>query len=191
MNIIERAKKIIISPKDEWVTIDQEDTSVTDLIIKYLIPLALIPTIASFIGFGIFFKFNSFSLGLKYAVINLITYIGGSLLTAYIIDALAPSFASVKDFRKACQLVVYSYTPVMLAGIVLIFPSLSVLVLIAGLYSLYLLFIGLKPIMKTPDDKVAVYFIVSLVVLIVVYFVISAVLTRIFIGNIYTMARGF
>ncbi len=191
MNIFERAKKIIISPKEEWAVIDQENTSVTDLIIKYLIPLALIPAIASFIGFGIFFKFSSFSLGLKYAIIYLVTYIGGALLTAFIIDALAPSFASTKDFRKAFQLVVYSYTPVMVAGIVMIFPSLSVLVLIAGLYSLYLLFIGIKPLMKTPDDKVAIYFIVSLVVLIVVYFVVSAVLTRIFIGNIYMMSRGF
>jgi hypothetical protein len=189
MNLIERAKKIITSPKDEWVVIDQENTSITDLIIKYLIPLALIPAIASFIGFWIFYKFGSFSFGIKYAVIYLITYIGGALLAAYIIDALAPSFASTKDFRKAFQLVVYSYTPMMVASIVLIFPSLGILVLIAGLYSLYLLFIGLKPMMKTPDDKTAVYFIVSLVVLIVVYFVISAVLTRIFIGNIY-LPRG-
>jgi hypothetical protein len=55
--------------------------------------------------------------------------------------------------------------------------------LLAGLYSLYLLYMGFKPLMKTPDDKVMTYFVVSLVVMVVVFFVISTILTRMIIGN--------
>lgn len=183
MNIIERAKQIILKPKDEWAVIDQENTSVTDLVTTYLIPLSLIPTVASLIGYGFFFKFHSFGFGIKYAILYFITYVGGALLTAWVIDALAPSFGSIKDFRKALQLVVYAYTPMMVASVVMIFPALSPIMLLAGLYSLYLVYLGLKPLMKTPDDKVTTYFVVSLVVLVVVYFVISTILTRIIIGN--------
>ena len=183
MNIIDRAKQIILKPKEEWMVIDQESTSVKDLITGYLLPLALIPTIASLIGYGFFFRLHSLGFGIKYAVLYFITYIGGALLTAWIIDALAVTFASVKDFRKAFQLVVYSYTPMMVAGVVMIFPALSPVMLLAGLYSLYLLYLGFKPLMKTPDDKLVTYFVVSLVVLIVVYFVISTILTRVIIGN--------
>jgi hypothetical protein len=183
MNIIERAKQIILKPKDEWVAIDQESTSVKDLVTGYLLPLALIPTAASLIGYGFFFKFHSLGFGVKYAILYFVTYIGGALLTAWVIDALASSFGSTKDFRKAVQLVVYSYTPMMVAGVVMIFPALSPIMLLAGLYSLYLLYMGFKPLMKTPDDKVMTYFVVSLVVMVVVFFVISTILTRMIIGN--------
>jgi hypothetical protein len=183
MNIIERAKQIILKPKDEWVAIDQESTSVKDLVTGYLVPLALVATIASFIGYSFFFKFHSLGFGIKYAILYFVTYVGGALLTAWVIDALAPSFGSTKDFRKAMQLVVYSYTPMMVASVVMIFPALSPIMLLAGLYSLYLLYLGLKPLMKTPDDKLMTYFVVSLVVLVVVYFVISTILTRLIVGN--------
>jgi hypothetical protein len=183
MKIIDRAKQIILKPKDEWVVIDQENTNVKDLVTGYLLPLALIPAIASLIGYGFFFKFHTLGFGVKYAILYFITYVGGALLTAWIIDALAPSFGSTKDFRKAMQLVVYSYTPMMVAGIFMIFPALSPIMLLAGLYSLYILYLGFKPLMKTPDDKLTTYYIVSLVVLVVVYFVISTILTRMIIGN--------
>src|SRR4030042_3705118 len=140
MNIIERGKKIILKPKDEWMVIDQESTSVRELVIQYLIPLALIPTIASLIGFGFLAKAAAFSWGIKYAIVYFIVFVAGALLTAWIIDALAPSFGSTRDFRKAMQLVTYSYTPMMVAAVVMIFPSLSWIMLLAGIYSLYILY---------------------------------------------------
>src|SRR4030042_4463400 len=130
MNIIDRAKAIILKPKDEWIVIDQESTPVKDLVTGYLLPLALIPTIACLIGYGFFFKFHSLGFGIKYAILYFITYVGSALLTAWVIDALAPSFGSAKDFRKALQLVVYSYTPMMVAGVVMIFPALSPITLL-------------------------------------------------------------
>ncbi|MBN2275093.1 MAG: YIP1 family protein [Bacteroidales bacterium] len=186
MNLIQRAKQIMLKPKEEWGVIDQEKTNTVDLIVRYLIPLALIPAVASLIGFGL--KLHSFGFGIRYGILYIVTYIGGALLTAWVIDILASSFASARNFQKAMQLVVYSYTPMMVAGIVLIFPALSPIMLLAGIYSLYILYLGFKPLMKTPDDKVTTYFIVSLVVLIVVYFVISTVLMRIIIGSPLAMA---
>jgi Yip1 domain len=183
MKISDRAKQIILKPKEEWAVIDQESTGIKDLVTGYLAPLALIPTIASLIGYGFFYKFHSLSFGIKYAILYFITFIGGALLTAWVIDALATSFGSIRDFRKAMQLVVYSYTPMMVAGVLMIFPSLSPIMLLAGLYSLYLLYLGFKPLMKTPDDKLMTYFVVSLVVMIVVYFVISTILMRLIVGN--------
>ena len=182
MNIIERVKKIILKPKDEWVIIDQETTSVQELVTRYLMPLALIAAIASFVGYGFIAK-HGFGIGVKFGIIYFVVYLGGALISAWIIDSLASSFGSTKDFRKAMQLVIYSYTPMMVAAVILIFPSLGWIMMLAGLYSLYILYLGFKPLMKTPDDKIAVYFIVSLVVIIVVYLVLSQVLGRILVGS--------
>ena len=190
MNVFERAKQILLKPKEEWIVIDQENTSVKELATKYLIPLALISAVASFIGFSFFTKMNSVSLGLKYGIMFFLVYVGGAFITAWIIDALATSFGSTKDFRKAMQLVVYSYTPMLVAAVVLIFPSLNWIITLAGIYSLYILYLGFKPLMKTPDDKVTIYFIVSLVVLVVVYFVLMTVITRLIVGNPLSVAAG-
>lgn len=189
MNLVDRAKNIILKPKDEWTLIDQEDTSVTTLIATYLFPLALIPAVAAFIGYGVIgiaFFGPILSYGIKMAIISFITTIVGVYISALIINILAPNFGSTKDFRKAMQLVVYAYTPVMIAGAFQAIPALGVLGIV-GLYGLYLLYIGLKPMMKTPDEKTTMYFVVSLAVMISVYFVIGAVLTLALIGRTYTM----
>lgn len=189
MNLVDRAKNIILKPKDEWTVINQEETSVATLIATYLFPLALIPAIAAFIGYGVIgvaFFGPILSWGIKMAIISFVSTIVGTYISAMIIDIIAPNFGSTKDFRKTMQLVVYAYTPVMLAGIFSAIPALGVLGIV-GLYGLYLLYIGIKPMMKTPDDKVTIYFVVNLLVIIAVYVIISAILTFILIGKMYSM----
>lgn len=195
MNLIERVKRILLNPKEEWASIDQENTSVAELTTTYLIPLALIPAIATFIGYGLVgfgFFGPSLSWGIRQAVISLVQTLLGAFITAFVINALTGSFASQNNFRKAMQLVVYSFTPMMVAGIVLILPALGILYFLAGIYGLYLLYIGIKPLMKTPDDKVTTYFVVSLIVLIAVYLIIGYILSKILISGV-TMAtlHGF
>ncbi|HMM18118.1 MAG TPA: Yip1 family protein, partial [Petrimonas sp.] len=80
-------------------------------------PLALIPAIAGFIGYGIF-GFNlmgihaSFAnIGIRHAFTSFISTLGGAYLSAWIIAFLADKFESIKNFDKAFSLVAYSYTP--------------------------------------------------------------------------------
>ncbi|HRZ22392.1 MAG TPA: hypothetical protein P5184_12040, partial [Bacteroidales bacterium] len=54
MNLIERAKNILFKPKDEWKVIAAEEPNTQSLIFSYVLPLALIPAVARFIGFGVF-----------------------------------------------------------------------------------------------------------------------------------------
>lgn len=187
MNLIERAKNIIIKPKDEWVVIEQETTSVQQLVVTYLVPLALIPAIAAFIRYGFFgigmgLGGASMAWGVKQAVVSFISPVLSAFLAAFVIDLLAPSFGSVKDFRRSMQLVVYSYTPMLIAGVFQIIPALSILGIV-GLYGLYLLYLGIAPMMKTPQDKVTGYFIVSLIVLIGISLVLGAVLASFVVGS--------
>ena len=76
--------------------------------------------------------------------------------------------------NSAVKLVAFAWTPVWLVGIFSIYPPLGILGIV-GLYGLYLLYIGLEPMMGTPASKKMVYFIVSILVLIVVYFVIGII----------------
>lgn len=187
MNLVERVKNILIKPKEEWNVISQETTSITQLLTSYLLILALIPAIAAFVKQGIlgtsFMGYHVpglISTGIRSAIVSYISTVGGVFLSAFIIDILATSFGSQKNFTKAMLLVTYSFTPMMLAGIFQVIPFFGWLAIV-GLYGLYILYLGLKPMMQTPDDKVTVYFIVSLLVIIVVYFVLMAIMGAVFL----------
>jgi hypothetical protein len=184
MNIVDRAKNIILTPKTEWTAIAAEEPNVGQIISGYVIPLALIPAIAAMLGYGLIGRgmASSFTMGIAMAIIGFVVALGGVYLTAYVIDMLAPNFGSQKNFGRAMQLVAYSYTPAWVAGILNIIPVLGVLVLVASIYGLYLMYLGFPHTMKTPDEKVVVYMVVSIVVLIVVYFVLTALLTAIVLG---------
>jgi uncharacterized membrane protein YwzB len=190
MKIIDRIKGIILNPKKEWEIISQENTPSIVLLTNYLLPLALIPAIASFIGYGLIGYRVAFighvsglAWGLKWAIMMFGNMLLGTYISAFIIDLLATNFGAEKNFDKSFSLVVYSYTPMMVAGILFLLPSLQVLPALAGLYGLYLLYIGIKPMMKSPDDKTTTYFIISLIVIIIVFGVLSSILRGLFIGR--------
>ena len=113
------------------------------------------------------------------AVRVLVGALAGVFISALVIDALAPSFGSEKNMGRSVQLVSYSYTPGWVGGLLAIIPAIALIGALAGIYGLYLLYIGMPKLKKTPADKHVGYFVVSLVVIIIVYFVIGLIMDRI------------
>jgi hypothetical protein len=92
---------------------------------------------------------------------------------AFIIDALAPTFGGQKSSQQAFKVAAYSYTAAWVAGIFQIIPILgSLLAFLGALYSIYLLYLGLPRLMKSPEDKSVAYTLVVVVCAIVVSVVI-------------------
>ena len=189
MEIIDRVKNILVTPKTEWPTIEEENASHIKVLTTYVLLLAAIPAIAIFIGDGLIgysvlgYRVASISLGIKKAIIQYITMVGGVYITAFVINILAENFGSQKNFDKAFSLVAYAYTPTFVGGIFYFYHPLGFLASLASLYSLYLLYIGLAPMMKTPNEKRTSYFVVSLLVMLAAIFVLSLVLGAILVGG--------
>ena len=187
MDIIKRAKDILVTPKTAWHTIAEENQNQLVILTTYLILLALIPALASFIGYGLIghnvmgIHIGSVGFGLRQAILSFISSLGGVYLSAWVISLLSPKFEQAKDFNRAFQLVSYSYTPIFVAGILLIIPSLSIVATLAGLYGLYLLYQGMTPILQTPDDKRNTFFIVSLLSIIVASILVTTLLSALII----------
>ena len=74
MNLVERAKNIIITPKTEWDAVAAEEPNIQQILLGYVLPLALIPTIATIIGWGVIgiFGFRSFTYGIAMGLVQLI-----------------------------------------------------------------------------------------------------------------------
>lgn len=195
MEIISRAQGIILRPKEEWEKIKAEPTTVTDLFKSYVMILASIPAVAQFIGYwlvGINIPFRgqvrvSFGVSLGRAVVSYVFSLITVFVLALIIDALAPTFSSKPNQLNALKLAAYSLTPYFVAGIFNLIPVLSILILLASLYGLYVLYLGFQSgLMETPPEKVMGYFVLTIVAEIVLWLVISLILGAIFsLGTFY------
>jgi len=190
--IVNRARNILLTPQNEWPFIGAEKAGHVQILQSWLLPLSLIPAVASFIGYGFighsvgrFQVAASLSLGLRQALLQLAVTIVGAYLTAFIINALAEKYKSEKNLDQAFALIAYSYTPACLSGIFHIIPSLAIIGSLVGLYSLYLLYIGLPSMMKTPPEKNTGYFVVSLLCAIGVFIVLSVVLAAGFMPRMF------
>ena len=183
MNLAERAKAICLRPKETWGVVKGEQTTVKELFTSYAAILALVPPLARFIGFslvGMRIPFvgtwrQPLLAGLVHALIHYVLSLVGVYVTAYVADRLAPAFNSKQDLTSAMKAVVFSYTPVWIVSILNIIPSLSVLVIVGGLYALYLLYLGLPAMMDTPPEKRLGYVVVVIIVSIVVMFIVSLI----------------
>jgi len=198
MNLVERVKNILMTPKTEWDVINGETETPASLLPKYVVIMALIPAVAAFIGYGLIgvsflgVKITGMNWGLSMAIQLFLQSILSYFICTYVIDALAPSFKSEKNLGKSAQLVAYSTTASAVAGIFYILPALSFLVIL-GLYGVYLFYTGIPKLKKTPQDQVVVYMIVSAVVIIVVGLVLGYILQRIMwqiFGNPYVGNLG-
>jgi hypothetical protein len=181
MDLVERAKAICLKPKETWVVIKDEQITIKELFTSYAAILALIPPLATFVGLSLIgmrlpivgtFRQPVLS-GLVYALVYYVLSLVGVYATAYVAEWLAPKFASKQDLTSAMKAVVFSYTPVWVVSILSIIPGLSVLVIVGGLYSLYLLYLGLPAMMDTPPEKRMGYVVTVIVASIVVMFIIS------------------
>jgi hypothetical protein len=179
--LVARVKAILLKPADTWDVIDREQPSVGGLYTGYVMPLAAIPVVCTLIGslvFGIGAFGFSYKPSIPFAITQAVMSYGLSLAMVYvlalIIEALAPNFGGTKDRLQALKIAAYFPTASWVAGVFGIIPMLGVIALLGGLYSLYLLYLGLPKLMKTPADKALPYFIVVLVVAIVVSLVIGA-----------------
>jgi hypothetical protein len=176
--LVARVKGILLQPRAEWERIDGEFATTQTLFTRYAMILAAIGPICSLLGgqlLPIFGMRMPISGALVVAVVSYLLSLLGVFLLGLIINALAPSFGSAQNKVQAMKVAVYSWTAAWLAGVFGLIPMLGVLAIL-GLYSFYLLFVGLPILMKTPEDKKVGYFVVTVVLSVVVYFIISALI---------------
>jgi Yip1 domain len=170
VGVVERIKNILFTPKTEWPIIEAEPNSIGNIYTGYLILLAAIPAIASFLAFGVFgYSVGPFAIkttigsALTTALLTFLVSLAVIYIMSMIVNALAPTFDGQKNHLNAFKLVAYSYTAAFLSGVLVLIPFVGWLSFILGLYSLYLLYTGLPVLMKNPPAKTMAYFVVSMV----------------------------
>ncbi len=188
--IIKRALGLITSPNQEWNKIKEEKADIVSLFVNYAIILAAIPALAGFIGWvviGKSFGFGTIRMPIGKAIMFLVfTYIFallGAFLLGLVIDALATTFGAKKDLNESVKISVYAFTIAWLGGVFNLIPAIAVLGLLVGLYSLYLIYLGIKTVKSPPKDKEVPYFVVTLISYIVITVILGMIISQIIFGT--------
>jgi hypothetical protein len=167
-NIFKRVKLIISNPKNEWIQVEFENPGVPKMIFGYLLPLALIPLICLIIGYGVigdrnsiatpFLWFRDMKAGIAYGIGFFTSCILTPIIAAFIINSIAPRFNTEKSLRRTFQLTIYSFTPVMVSGVLFLVPLFSFIAYLGGFYGVVLIMFGVTRIMKTPRNGTIGFF---------------------------------
>jgi hypothetical protein len=190
MNVVRRAKAILVDPAVEWAAIEQETGDPAYVLSHYVVLLALVPAVFSFIGvcgIGVVVPGTagvvrtSLFDGLFGAIFGYVLACVTVLVLGLIIYLAAPLFGGCRDFDSAFKLAVYSFTPVWLAGIFLLLPGLRFLTL-TGFYGAYVLWLGLPRLMKAPEGR-SRSFVILIVVVAFALIYAAAAMQRIVFGT--------
>ena len=200
MSIVERAKNIIFKPTDEWNVIAAEPATIGRLFTGYAMPLALILVASEILFSGLLGISAADMMGLGGGIMSMgMTAIAGmavvgfvlSLVTLFvmgtIVKLVSPSFNGTSDKVQAMKLMTYASTPSWVVALVSWIPFLGALLSFAAIaYVVYLIYLGLHPVLGVPKEKIAGF----TVVIVLIYLVLALVISGIVVGLLYSTFFG-
>ncbi len=195
--LINRVINILFKPVDEWKKIRGETWTIQNLFIKYALILAAIPVVAGFIGHALIGA-SVLGVTIRYPIGNTILWmvlqyvfsLGATFAVAAIMDALAPTFGANKDLLTSLKVVIFSWTASWVGGVFMLIPTLSPLAMLAGIYSLVLLYFGMKGIRKVPADKLVGYYVTTLVCALVLFLLVGILVSAIALPSVGASAAS-
>lgn len=172
MAILEHTLGIMLHPDSEWKAIRNERHSFLQVFLSHVPFLALIPTLAFYYGVtqvgwsvagGEVVKLTSAS-AMSLCAATYVALLAGVYVLGEFINWMARTYGVEDDAEKrhyeGTALAVYITTPVFLAGIFGVYPDIwvnALATIIAGCYSVYLIYEGIPILMNIPKERAFMY----------------------------------
>lgn len=157
--ILSRAYGLLREPRKEWEQIKAEQTTVPNILIGYVAPLAAIPPVCDLIGSTLFNRMlqTAPAEALLRALVTWGVTVALAFLLGLLINALAENFEADRDELSAHKIAAYSLTPSFLSGVFSLWPPLWWLSLFALAAMVFLMYRGLPILMKAPQERALSY----------------------------------
>ena len=172
MAFLDHTIGIMTQPASEWKLIREDKASFKQVFLSHVPFLALIPAIASFVGVtqvgwsvgdGAPVKLTMSS-AISLCVLTYFALLGGVYILGEFINWMSKTYGvqgpEDRIHYDGTALAVYVTTPLMLAGIFMLYPALwlnAIVLTLAGAYSVYLIYEGIPILMKLDKDRSFMY----------------------------------
>lgn len=172
MALLQHAFGIMTRPSNEWLSIREANSSFKQVFLSHVPFLALIPAVSSFIGvtqvgFSVAGSAPvklSVESALSLCALTYVALLAGVFILGEFINWMAKTYGVAgteeKRHHAGTALAVCVTTPLFLAGIFNLYPSLWLNVLAmsaAGAYAVYLIYEGLPVVMNIDRDRAFLY----------------------------------
>lgn len=172
MTVLQHSFGIMTHPASEWEMVRKEKNSFKQLFMGHVPFLALIPALASFYGVTqVGWSFGdgdpvrlTVSSALSLSALTYVALLAGVFIFGEFINWMSRTYGvsapEEERHHAGTALAVCATTPLFFAGIFLLFPNLwlnAAVMLIAGAYSIYLIFKGLPVLMNIDQGRAQLY----------------------------------
>jgi hypothetical protein len=173
--LVGRVKGMLLAPKTEWLRVARENTTPARLFFGYVMPLAGLAALVALARFS-----RTAHAPLPSVLVMVALTLGfevmGVYVVAQIINMLAVFFRGAPSASQALKVATYAFTPLWVSCAFIPFPAVSVpLQFLAGLYHTYLMYLGLKGLMKSPRDRALGYATTVVLCSIILYIVFTQI----------------
>ncbi len=162
--LIKHLPGLLLNPKSGWETLRQQDKSITSCYLELIIFLALIPPLAGFygttqIGWQLGWQ-EPVKLTIASALVISVLYYLAILVAVFAVGKgihwMANTYGASPTLAECVKLAAFTATPLLLIGVVQLYPVLWVNFL-AGLpalaYTVYLLYTGVPILMGISEER--------------------------------------
>ena len=204
MAFLEHTLGIFTHPRSEWASIRSERTSFKQVYLSHVPILALIPAVAAYfgvtqvgwsVGGGDKVMLTSQS-AIMLCAITYFALLAGVFVLGEFINWMSKTYgvqdSEEKRHHDGTSLAVFVTTPMFLASLSLFYPQIWVVasaLIIAGAYSVYLIYEGIPILMNMDKDRAFMY--ASSVITVALVLLVSAMIGTVLvwgvgIGPVYT-----
>ncbi len=188
--LIQRIVNITLKPKAEWPVIAAEPPSLARVVIGCVLPLAAIQAVLSFVHMAVIGVSVPFAgsvrmpmaSSLTAAVMGFVFALIGVFIFALIVNAWAGFFNGRRSLGEALKVAAYAGVPAWLGAFLGILPLGTLLGLLAALYAIYVLYLGLPIVMRAPKERAVGY---------TVAVILSGIVLGIVLGALGAAVGGF
>ncbi|HEX6136025.1 MAG TPA: Yip1 family protein [Casimicrobiaceae bacterium] len=153
--------RLVFRPVAEWALIADEPTSVDELLRRYILPLATLAPVATFIGMEVFDRSWDVDQGylvphdqiFNAAVTTFFGIIGSIFALAAIMVVIAPMYRRRCSYVSALKVAVHGASPLLLSGVTLVLPAMVVVSMVALCYTLFLYHLGVGAVLQIRRDQ--------------------------------------
>ncbi|MDX2352694.1 Yip1 family protein [Pseudomonas sp. NPDC077382] len=155
-------------PDRAWETIRQKEDAHSLHYLMHLLLLALVPAVCLFIGVTIVgwslvdeerVRLDTAS-ALQLCLLLYLAIVIGTVIMGFFVRWMARAFDARPNLNQCIGFIAYVITPFLLAGVTGLYPNrwfAAIVLLIAGIYSTYLLFTGLPAFMRQRSSQSFLY----------------------------------
>lgn len=169
------------SPQKEWENIKKLNLSVNDLFKRIGIPLLIVASLGSFVGGVLITESYGLKIGLTKSFITFFSIFLSVYFSGIILSYLIPKLGGVKEIKSVYFVLIFSFSFMAIMNTIADLHFNLKFFNLLGLYTLYLLYLGTKNLIRLQDDRIAGFSFVSFIMVVLFYALFQLILSMFFL----------